>query len=457
MELEAQSVIDAQKEKQKQFLNFVKNKALQGSSSFVLEFPFYHVNVKKNNSRWASLSKNQVYFLALKQARYKVSQVLFNLILEKKKSSLLKKRLQSIIEEKAKYYIFSEKVFQFQVHSQFSFISTAKVHLKISFVNLKQILDKEGLLHGIKSKFNVLPMFNLLNTTTGYAKNWWQSSTEPLFSLAVSVEKANAANKNSTATALTIKNISPLTKETSLDKFLVNVKKQFLNHFAEQAQPLSLYLFRPSRFYFKNFLSSSLLKKSAFYPIKIASYLEPDLILQGDVTYSFNEQKRILTILLSLKVFKTASKEVVVVFKKEKKWSLESNTVDISPSRKIKTQILKFFKEAGDTILKELVGVKNKALLQAYPVVLVVKGSLAPADLYQFISIVKFHIREVLNIKVQTLSRSEFHLKVASTLKPKDIAKKIKHLNLPNYTIKAVSLFSDKSKIGFFLKKHKNK
>lgn len=457
MEQAVHVIINTKKAEQEKFLVFVKNKALQGSPSFVLEFPFYHVNTKLNNSNWASLSKSQIYFLALKEARYQVSQVVFNLVLEKNKIKFLQKRLQSIIDKKAKYYIFSEKVFKFHVNSEFSFISTAKVRLKISFLNLKEILDKEGLLHSIKDKFNILPMFNLLNTKTGYAKNWWQSNTQPLSSSAVNANAVNPLEKKSLSIPVGDKDIFLLNKEASLDRLIASLKSQFLSHFAEQAKPLSLYLFRPTRFSFQQFLPHSLLKKSSFYPVKVASYLEPDLILNGEVAYSLDEQKRILKALLSLNIFKTSSKKTVVVFNKEKQWNLESGTGSVQVSQKIRKQILDFFKESGSIVLKELAGMKNKALLQAYEVVLVVKGSLVPSDLYLFMSIFKFHVREVLDIQVQTLSRSEFHLKLASTLKPKDIVEKIRNLVLPSYEIKAVSLFADKSKISFFLRKRKNK
>lgn len=458
MEQDVQEIIKAKKIEQEKFLDFVKNKVSEGKSSLILEFPFYHINTKLKNSNWTSLPKSQIYFLALKEARRQVSQILFNLVLGKNKTQNLQKRLQSIIDKQAKYYIFSEKVFKFHVNSKFSFISTAKVRLKISFLNFKKILDKEGLLYSVKDKFNVLPMFNLLNTKTGYVQNWWQINTTPLFSSAISAGAIGALlqKKKSLSIPAEIKTTS-LNKGASLDKLIANIKTQFLSHFAEKAKPLSLYFFRPTKFNFQKFLPRSLLKKSAFYPIKIASYLAPDLILNGDVAYSLDEKKRILKISLLLKVFKMSSKKTVVIFSQEKSWNLESGNSTTYVSQKIRNQILQFFKESGSVVLSELVGMKNKALLQAYEVILVAKGSLLPVDLYQFMSVFKFHVREVLDIQLQTLSRSEFHLKLVSTLESEDIVEKMTNLVLPNYKMKAVSLFSDKSKISFFLKKIKNK
>ncbi|MBE8221492.1 MAG: hypothetical protein HAW60_02060 [Bdellovibrionales bacterium] len=444
---------------QKKFLEFVKNKALQGNSSLELEFPFYHVNTKLKNSNWHSLPKSQIYFLALKDARHKVSQVLFNIVLEDNKIKSLKRRLQFIIDKKTKYYIFSEKVFKFNINSKFSFISTASVRLKISFINLKKILDKEGLLHIIKDKFNILPMFNILNTKTGYAKNWWQKSNVSLYSSAIDIESKNQIDKKSLSIITEDKNNSVLNKQTSLDRTIDDLKLQFLKYFANQAKPLSLYLFNPTKFNFQKFIPKDLLKKSSFYPIKIASYLEPDLILNAEISYSLDEQKQILKMTLMLKIFKTSNKKTVVVFNKKRQWSIgpeTSTTTPVQISKKIKKQILEFFKESGDLVLKDLVGIKSKALLQAYEVTLIVKGALYPSDLYKFISIFKFHMREVLDVQVQTLSRSEFHLKLSSTLKPQDIIKKIKNLSLPSYEISSVSLFNN-SKISFFLKKLKNK
>lgn len=455
LEKEAQSILEIKKKAQVDFLNSVKVLASQAKPRFVLEFPFYYVNTKLKNSRWSSLPKSQIYFLALKEAKRQISKVLFQLLLGKIKAKKIEKRLLSLVEQKAKYYIFSEKVFNFKVHPEFSFISTAKVRLKISFFNLKKLLDKEGLLYSVRKQFSILPMLNLLNTRTGYVQNWWQVSDKSLFLQATGVGSGlGLKDKNqSLGEAL---HSQTLPKASGLDQLLFELKSEFLNNFAKQAKPLSLYLFKPRKFKFQSFFSNTLLKESAFYPVKLASYLGPDLILNGELFYALDEQKQILKITLVLKIFKLSSKKTVVVLNRTKQWSLDPNS-SMGLSEKNRMQITSFLNMAGKNILKELVTMKNKALLQAYEVVLVIKGSLAPVDLYQFISVFKFHVREVLGLHLQTLSRSEFHLKLVSTLKPKEILTKLNALVLPNYEIKGASLFVNNSRISFFLRKLKNR
>lgn len=443
-----QKIIKVHSDKQKKFLKLLKAQTLKGKTVFAVQFPFYHINRKIKNNNWRSLSKNQIYFLALKKAKIQVSNILFNVLLGSDKTQNLKQQLRQIHNKQSKYYIVSEKVFDMQSNSSFAFISTATVHLNISILNLKKILDKKHLLYSLKSKFNILPMINLLNTKTGYVHNWWQAKEQSLFSLASTLK-----NKNLKSTQKIYLEQSPK-QQSQLNAIFFDLKTQFLNYFAKKANNYSLYVFRPKKYHFQHFLPEYLLKNASFSSSQIAAYLNPNLVLNADINYQLDEQKQKLTVMFLFKIFKSSSKKIVVMLNTTQEWKLNSNNAQLSVE--IKKKMLKHFKDLGDKLLGNLLNLKQKALLQAYESTLVIKGSLSPVDLYRFMSMFKFRIRETLSLNLQSLSQFQFYLKLNSTLKIKAIANKISKLRLPNYLITKVSIATDQNKIKFSLKKIKD-